>query len=38
MQSSVVMALVAGFVPLLGSAWNLLALLVAMAVAFSRAR
>jgi hypothetical protein len=33
-----VVALVAGFVPLLGSAWNLLALLVAMAVAFSRAR
>ena len=31
-------AIAAALVPLFGSAWNLLALLVAMAIAFSRAR
>jgi len=31
-------AILAGFIPLFGSAWNLLALLVAMGIAFSRAR
>jgi hypothetical protein len=31
-------AIVAGFIPLIGSAWSLLGLLVAMAIAFSRAR
>jgi hypothetical protein len=32
------LALLAGFVPLFGSVWNLLALLFAMGIAFSRAR
>lgn len=32
------LAILAGFIPLFGSAWNLLALLLAMGIAFSRAR